>query len=110
MDEEVGCDAAGIIPIAPPAQETVGIVGAFGCGAEERVPVEILAGPHIRVGRIGPEIVKVVARVIDLRDHYIAEDSLFDICVRLLVRIVGHALHADLHLDARLFYSRHNLL
>ena len=52
----------------------------------------------------------MVARVVDLRKDDFAEGAFLDIALCRLIGFIGHALHADLHLDPRLLDLLDNLL
>src|SRR5262249_3416177 len=99
-NEEIGRNAARIVPVAPPVQEPIEIERALGRGAEERVPVQVLARSNIRVRLIAdPEIAFVIAGVIYLGLHDATELAFLDVLLRGLVRVVAHTLHAYLHFD-----------
>ena len=99
MNRSLG-DAARIIPVAAPAGETIGVEGPLRRRPEPGFPVQVDARPEVLVDRIGPEIVPVVARVIDLGQHNLAERPLPNILVGGLIGVIRHALHAHLHLHA----------
>src|SRR6266481_4829393 len=55
VDEQVARDAARVFPIASPAETAVRIPRPLWGRSEPRFPVEIVAGPRVRVDRVSPE-------------------------------------------------------
>ena len=94
--EQIGRDAAGVIPIFAEAEIAVGAEGAFGRRAEEAFPVDVF-GRAFGIDGVVPFAVIAVARVGSLAEQDLAEQSLLDDFARFEGLRLGGVLAADLH-------------
>ena len=101
MDEKPGRDSTGIVKIADPIEIAFGAEGPFLRRPQKEVPIEVDARLQVGINGLEPIVILVVAGVVDLRDHDLAERAVLHILVGGLVGVVRHALDADLHLHAR---------
>src|SRR5207244_10032059 len=74
VEEKVGRDPAGIVPILAEAKVTVGIERTLGCRSEPAVPVDVL-GSALRLDAVVPFAEKRVAGGGGLRAQYLPDLS-----------------------------------
>jgi hypothetical protein len=82
VHQQIGGDAAGVIPVEPPLEVAVGIPVVLGRGAQEAVPIGILriglGGNHVAPGRLvgQPVAIPEGAHEMDVAHHALLMSSL----------------------------------
>src|SRR5262249_61293202 len=107
MIEEVGGDAARIVPVFAPAEETVFVERSFPCVPEKGLPINrLLVGLFVGVNLVViPLADRRIARVARAGPERLADQAALNHFARFPVLNVGQMLAADLKLQARRFDS-----
>ena len=98
MDEQVGGDSPGIIPIASPLEKTSRIPGPLGGWAEPGFPIEVYTGLSISLNIVSPEILFVISGIVDLSHHHLPQCAGLDVTVGDFVGLIRHSLDSYLQL------------
>src|SRR5260370_10151520 len=112
--EKIGGDAAGIIPVFAEAEETRGMVGAPGRGAEPGLPVDVVIALAVWAGVLVdgpiPFAFDGVAMVGSLAHDHLADHAVGDGLARLPPLVARGGLRADLQDPLGLIHGADQLL
>src|SRR5580704_8782094 len=114
--EQIGGDAAGVIPIFPEAEEAIAIIGTLRRRAEPGLPVDVVVALALRTGfgvdrpAVVPLAADRVAMVGALAHDHLADHAVGNGLARLPPLVAGSGLRSDLENALGLFYRVDQLL